>query len=144
MEVGRVTQSDAVEGEIVRVRKNQNAWAVLILIFYLGFLGEIPPGYVLAGEFLTAAAIDYAIAHNCGVGDVDAGDDRLAAVTGLIDYAAASGSDVVLARVEAGVEGCFGIDEECDSGAELEGTGEECSRGAFRFEFDGLAWRALV
>ena len=140
MEVGRVTQGDAVEGEIVGVRKNQDARAVLILVFDLGFLREVPPGNVLAGEFLAAAAIDCAIAHHAGVGHVDAGDDRLAPVAGLIDDAAAAGGDVIIARVAAGVERGVGVDEQSYSGAQLERAGEEGCRSAS--DLSSTAWPA--
>jgi hypothetical protein len=116
----------------------------LVEVLDLGFLGEIPPGVILADDFGGAASVDGAITHNRGAGYVIAIDYGAASMAFLIDHAAGAGGDVVVAGVAGAVESCFGVDDKSDALAELEGAREEGVVCAIGLEFDGLAFGTLV
>ncbi len=63
VEVWRVLQRDAIDGEVVGGVGNDDA-GNLLAASCASLFGEIPPCDVFAEEFFAAAAVDHAVAHD--------------------------------------------------------------------------------
>src|ERR1035437_2801050 len=99
MESRRVTQRDLVHRKIVGVTQNDHGGHALRLVEDFGLVREIPPGYVLAEQFGSAASIDGAFTHDAAVLYPIAKDERLAAVAPFAENAPNAGGEIVDARV---------------------------------------------
>jgi hypothetical protein len=141
VEAGRVAESDFVENEVVRVAQGDHRGDALLLVSDLCLMREIPPADVLAEERGTAASIDGALAHDAGVGNAVAGDERLAAPAVLGDDAAGAGREIVDARIARGDKRGVLADNESDAGTESERAGEENIHLAVGSKNDGLRCR---
>jgi hypothetical protein len=146
VEVGRVAEGDAVEGEVVSVVGDEDA-RDLLTAAGAGLLGEIPRGDGFAEEFFTAACVDDAVSHDGRAGDVVGGDERLASAgAGLIDEAATAGGGGGGEErgIAGGEEGCAFVDDEGDIVAQFERAGEEGVGGGVRAQENALAFAALI
>ena len=65
-------------------------------------------------------------------------------MAGFIDDAAGAGRDIVIAGIAGSVEDGVGVDEESNTGAQLERAGEKRGGGSIGFQLDGLAGWAMV
>ena len=144
MVAGRVAQSDLVQDEVVGVAQGDHGGDALLLVSDLGLVSEIPPGNVLAEERGAAASVDGALAHDAGVGDAIASDERLAAVAVLGDDAATAGGEIVQAGIARGDQSSVFVDDQGDAGAEVERASEEDVALTVGAQNDGLPLCAVV
>src|SRR5579883_3295606 len=84
VKVGGVLECNAIEREVIGVREHDQTRAVLKAAG-ARFLGQIPPGDILADQFRAAAAVDRAFPHHGGAGDAIAVDQGPAAAPAFID-----------------------------------------------------------
>src|SRR5581483_1958043 len=91
VKIGAIAQLDFIKREVIAMRKDHDARAVLILVRMTCLLSQIPPGKMFPKDLFAAPAIDGAFAHHGRMRRMIAIDNGLAAVSAFGQSAADSG-----------------------------------------------------
>ena len=143
VEVGGVFQGDAIQREIIRAIRDDEA-RHLLPAARAGLFGELPPGDGAMQKRGSAAPVDHAIPHHGRVRRLVDGDERLAPRRLVVDQAAASRGTLVEPRVARREQGDARVQKQGYAGRERERTGEEGVAGSIGSEFHGLSRPAAV
>src|SRR5258708_1100881 len=114
VEIRRVAQRNAIQGEVIRRIDDCQTRTVLSGVADFGLMSKVPPAYALVEQVFPALAVNAALTHNAAMGSILRMDQRLASMSFLIHYAAGAGTDVIFTGVAGGKQSGAACNQQCN------------------------------